>query len=584
MNGFGFATPWLLVLALVCPVVLAVWWHGTRRAARQARRVSRLAGSPPPYLAAILFTLAAVAAIVAAAQPHWGTQASRIPRTGADLVVVVDVSKSMDARDVIPSRLDAVKASIGGVLDRLGGDRFGLVVFAGDARVRFPRTTDFAAARQVVDGLQTGSIFVKGGTSSSLGIEAALTLLGDSPDTGQVILLYTDGDDLGGDLAVSSQVIRERGIDLLIAGVGTTEGATIPVVDEKTKVEGPKLDADGNPIITALQEPFLRAIAAASGGRYLGSDLSIVAGAVDGRLRALERSQIDERPTILPVERYQFFAAAALALLVLAALAERFGRLPGKSLLALAVLAVALFGCSSESYLANEQGRDAVARGDFDTAVEKFTEAQVNSPDDPKIALNLAAAYAAAGRQSEAIAAARRAIASNNPAIRARAYSNIGHQQFELQRYPESLDAFRRALLDDPANDDARHDYEVVLRLLNPEPPDTSTPDAGAGDDPSASPEGTPSGSNGTGADGATGTPVPGPPGTQTGDSGSGSSVDALNKEIAGIDATITRLLDESGEQPTAQQALEILRLLAERSALASKRDSLSGGGGPRDY
>ncbi|MGE3073301.1 MAG: VWA domain-containing protein [Dehalococcoidia bacterium] len=601
MSEFEFQSPWILLLALVVPVGLAIWWRGTRKAANRARQLSRVPAASPPYLAAILFSLAAFAAIAAAAQPRWGTHTSRIPRSGADLVVVIDVSKSMDARDVAPSRLEAAKSSVDNVLNRLGGDRFGLVVFGGDARVRFPLTTDFAAARQVVDGLETGTVFVDGGTSAGLGLQQALSVLGDEPDTGKVILLLTDGDDLGSDPASTAERIRQSGADLLIAGVGTTQGATIPVFDLETKTEHTKLDADGVPIVTSLQEPFLRALAVASGGRYLGSDLSIVAGAVDGRLRALERSRIDERPTVLPVERYQYFAAAALVLLVLGALAERFARFAAKAPLVLAALALLISGCATESYKANEAGRDAMARGDFDAAVEKFTEAQVNRPDDPEISLNLAAAYAAAGQQNEAIAAARRAIPSNDPEVRARAYSTIGHQQFDLERLPESLDAFRRALLDNPKDDDIRHDYEVVLRLLFPSVPATPSPTPtptptgqtgetpGAGASPSTAASGTPD-EGGTGQ----GTPVPGQgSGTPTPGAGSGSAtaepgtpgnLDQINDQIATIDSTITRLLQESGETPTPQQALEILRLLAERADLASKRDSLQGGGGPRDY
>ncbi|MGB4863604.1 MAG: VWA domain-containing protein [Tepidiformaceae bacterium] len=594
MSELTLANPWVLAMLPLAPLGLALWWAGTRRALGRTQRVSRDTGSAPPYLAAILLSLAAVAAVGAAAQPRWGTRVSRIPRSGADLVVVIDVSRSMDARDVAPSRLEAAKTTIDSVLDRLGGDRFGLVVFGGDARVRFPLTTDFAAARQVVNSLQTGTILVEGGTSAALGLEQAVSLLDESRDSGKVILLLTDGDDLGGDPAAAAERVRASGADLFVAGVGTADGATIPVVDLATGVETEKLDGAGAPIISTLQEPFLRALAIGSNGRYLGSDLSVVPGAVDGRLRALERSRIDERPTILPVERYRVFAAAALGLLVLAALAERFGRFPRRFVAgtALAMLAIVLGGCASESYQANEDGRTAMERGDFKLAVEKFTEAQVNKPDDPQIALNLASAYSAAELHTEAISAARRALASNNNRVRARAYSNIGHQQFALERYPEALDAFRRALLDDPADDDARHDYEVVLRLLSappseessgppgldtqqptPAPDDSTTPGPGApGDSPA-----TPGGAS-TPTPDATGTPGPGA------SPDSPSRIAELNDEIGQINAQIERLLQVAGDTPTPQQALEILRLLAERTNRASERDALDGGGDPRDY
>jgi Ca-activated chloride channel homolog len=593
MTDISFARDWALLLLPIPVLALAGWWVGVGRARRKASTLTRGAGARPPYVAAVLFTLAALAAVGAAAQPRWGTIESKVPRSGADLVVVVDISRSMDARDVEPDRLQAAKTTINSVLDRLGGDRVGLVVFAGTARERFPLTTDFDAARQVVSTLQTGAVFVEGGSNASLGLETALELLGDDPDTGKVILLLTDGDDLGGDPAASAQAVQESDADLLIVGVGTVDGATIPVVDPSRGVEGPKLDADGNPIVTKLNEGFLRALAAASGGRYLGSDQAVVAGAVDGRLRALERSRIDERPTFLPIERYQVFAAIALVLLVLAALAERFARFPLRAGAAFAILAVLLGGCATETYKANEEGREALEAGNADLAIEKFLEVQVDRPDDPQVALNLAAAYSAAGRNEEAIRSARRALESNNPATRNRAYASIGHHQFALDRLTDSLDAFRRALLEDGTDDDSRHDFEVVLRLLfppepTPEPPPNETPPPGATPEPSGTTG--PGTGSGSPTPGAGGTPTPGGPGagggTPTPGAGPGSptSLSDIERQLREIDSRIDRALQETGETPTAEEAYEILRLLAEQTRITSLRDGLRGGGDPRDY
>jgi Ca-activated chloride channel family protein len=499
----------------------------------------------------------------------------------------------MDAQDVEPDRLTAAKRAANAVMDRLGGDRVGLVVFAGDARIRFPLTTDFAAARQVVETLQAGAIFVEGGTNAALGLELAIELLAENPESGKLILLITDGDDLGGDPAAAALQVQESGAELLVAGVGTAQGGTIPVFDATRRGEVPKLDEDGQPIITRLNEGFLRALAAASGGRYLGSDLAIVPGAIDGRLRALERSQIESRPTILPIERYQEFAAAALGLLVLAALAERFARLPIRAGAAFAALALLFGACQTNAHRANEEGREALRNGDAGLAIEKFLEVQVDRPDDPQVALNLAAAFAANGQYEEAIRSARRALGSHRPETRARAYSSIGHHQFSAERLPESLDAFRRALLEEGSNDAARHDYEVVLRLLFPEAQAT---------EPSASPTvesaGTPTPPSGQSSPGPGGPPGPGVPtqvsGTPTpGGSGPGGqtpspnqpqSVAELDRQLRAIDAEVERLLREAGEVPTAQEALEILRLLRERSELSQLRNSFLGGGGPKDY
>lgn len=598
MSDITFARDWMFLLLPLPFAALALWWWGVRRAARKARTISRGRGAPPPYAAAILFSLAAAVAIVAAAQPRWGTRESKIPRTGADLVIVLDISRSMNARDVAPDRLQASKTAVAAILNRLGGDRVGLVVFAGDARIRFPLTTDFSAARQVVDSLETGVVFVEGGTNAGLGLTEAVTLLSDDPQNGKVILLLTDGDDLGGDPASSAQLVAQSGASLLIAGVGTPDGSTIPVIDPRNGAESPKLDAQGNPIVTRLNEPFLRTLATAAGGRYLGADLALVPGAVDGRLRALQRSQIDSRPTLLPIERYQYFAIAALALLVLASLAERLLRFSGRTAGALALLALLLGGCATGDYDTNEAGRKAFAAGDPETAIDRFLEVQVSRPDDPDVALNLATAYGAAGRNEEAILAARRALDSNRPEIRARAYASIGHSQFAAGRLAESLDAFRRALLEDGDDDASRHDYEVVLRLLFPDPESQETPPAGAtppqtggspspGAQPSQQPGGgTPQPGQPTPGDGTPqgGTPNPGGTPTPGATSPSPSSREQIERDLRDIDQRVERLLEEAGESPSPAQALEILRLLAERSRIASLRDALNGGGGAKDY
>lgn len=595
MNDLSFARDWPLFLLPLPVLALLAWWWGIRVGERRAAAVSRSRNTRPPYLAALLLCLAALVAIVAVAQPRWGTIESRIPRHGADLVVVVDISRSMNARDVQPDRLEAAKATLNKTLDRLGGDRIGLVVFAGSSRTRFPLTTDFAAARQVIDTLQSGVLFVEGGSNASLGLQNAVELLSDDNNAGKVILLLTDGDDLGGDPVAGAQAVRASGATLLIAGVGTVEGANVPITDPVRKTEAALLDAAGNPIITKLNEPFLRALAAASGGRYLGSDLDIVPGAVDGSLRAMERSRIDERPTFIPVERYQYFAAAALVLLVLASFAERWLRFSWRPAGALAILTLLFTGCATGEYRANEAGIDALRAGDSALAIEKFLEVQVARPDDPEAALNLALAYAAADRNEEAIRSARRALDSPGTATRNRAYAAIGHYQFAAGRLPEALDAFRRALLESSTDDASRHDYEVVLRLLfPPEQQPTAVPTApGAGSTATPPPDPTIGGTPGGGPGQASPVPATSTPGgsapgqgTPTPGAGPGNPVspDQLERQLRDIDSRIARMLEAAGETPTAEEAYQVLELLAERARIASLRDSFSGGGSPRDY
>lgn len=590
MSDIHFARPWVLAAVPLVPIVFMLWAWGMERGRARARLVARSATPRPPYVAGLLFAVAAALAITAAALPQWGTEQSYVPRTGADLIVILDVSRSMDATDVAPSRLEASKTALAQTLARLGGDRVGLVVFAGTPRLRFPLTTDLAAATQVISSLETGAIIVEGGTNASLGIDVAIAAFADEHSGGRAVLLITDGDDLGGDPASAAQRLKDAGIDLLVAGIGTTGGGTVPVIEPRTGKFVAKLDSSGQPIITKLNEPFLRAVAVAAGGRYIGTDPALIPGAVAGRLQALKSTQIDRRATTIPIERYQWFAGAALAALVLGSVAEWLGRRSGRLLLFGAALIpiLLLAGCASAAHTANEEGRKALRSGDTALAIEKFTEAQAARPDDPNVSLNLAAAYHAAGRYDEAALAARRVTGSPASDDRARAFASIGHHEFAAGRLPDALAAFHRSLLEDPMDDTTRHDYEVVLRLLKPDDTSESVDAPEPGQDPPP-----PGGSRGDqspvpGPPSATGTPAPaagtpsagGSPGA--GQPG-GQTPQDIDRQIRQLDAQVARLVEQAGDTPTAAQAVEILRLLAERSRIAGLRDD-GASANPKDY
>jgi tetratricopeptide (TPR) repeat protein len=496
------------------------------------------------------------------------------------MMIVLDVSRSMDARDVQPSRMEATKAMLRTTLGRLGGNRVGMVIFGGSARVRFPLTTDLAAASQVVSTIETGPVIVQAGSSASTGLDLALTAFeGGNPDARRVILLITDGDDLGAAPAGAAQRISEAGVELLVVGVGTEAGGTVPVFDSTRNTYRDKLGADGQPIITTLNEPFLRALAAAAGGRYLGASLGTVPGSVAGRLAALERTTFEAEEAKVPIERYQWFAGASLAFLVLGSLVEWLPRPSRRALVGgIAVAASLLAGCAARAYELNEEGREALERGDTDGAIAQFLEAQAESPDDPRIRLNLAAAYHAAGRYEEASIIARTLLLESDPDTRAKAHASIGHHQFAAGSLLPALDEFREALLDNPNDKNSRHDYEVILRLLTPQ-----TPANGEPQNPGGAPSPTPP--NDPGED-PTGTPGPGQtpqPGEEPGSQRPGSAQE-VERRLADLDAEIARLLEEAGEEPDAAEALQILQLIAERQRVASLRDALSGSNDPRDY
>ena len=580
-----FAQPWLLALALAGPIAFTAWAWSAARGRRRALDVSRLGAARPPYAGALLLAVAGVLAAIAAAGPRWDEREASVPRSGGQVIFVLDVSRSMAARDVEPDRLDAAKAALNASLRRLAGDRVGLVIFGGSARLRAPLTADFEAARQIISSLQPGPVLVTGGSDASLGLDLALRAFDPESDSGRLIVLVTDGDDLGGDPAGVAERIRAAGVDLIVAGVGTTAGGTIPVVEGRNTAPTEKKDANGIPIVTKLNEVFLRALAVASGGRYAGGDVRTLPGIVEGRVAALKRTQFENDTTTFPVERAHWFAIAAIIAVVLATFAERlprFGRRTALGALGMALLTL-VSACATPAHDLNADGLRAYHAGDFAGAADFFVEAQAEKPNEAAISINLATALHAQKLYDEAALAARRALASTSPKTRGRAQASLGHHRFAQGDLPGALDAFKQALVENPQDDASRRDYEVVLRLLRPNPPSPGDPDPNATPTPDSDP-GQPGGTPALGPSPSS-TPEPGagaqPGQGQPGDPG---NQEAAERRLAELDRQIAALTSQPGDQPTAAEAIEILKLLAERSRIAALRDSFGRGGNPRDY
>jgi len=516
--------------------------------------------------APLLLLGAALLAGIAAAQPRWGTEDAVVEQVSGNIVFVFDVSRSMDAQDITPSRLQVAREAVAEAMLRLNGDRVGLVIFAGNARPRFPLTSDVGAAATVVRSLETGTLLVSGGTSTGEALELAVATLGGE---GGVVVLVTDGDDPSASAIGAARVFAERsGVELLIAPVGTVEGGSIPVFSRTTDRYELVTSETGAPVVTRLNEPFLAALAEASGGALL-NDVTELARAAPSFASDLSRSSSPAEATV-PVERFQWFAlpAVVLALLALALnwrAPRRAGAIAGVALLAL------MAACATEAYELNEEALLALEAGDLDGAVSLLYDAAAESPDDAEIALNLSVALHEAGRYEEAIQTASRIERSPLLSVRARTQSLIGHHWFALGELERSLDAFREALLLDSEDDTARHDYEVVFRLLSEreqqarEP--ASRPDGGSGSNDSAD----------SGGDGGQTAPGGGQSGEGAAPRQRPDNQDDLNQQLAAVGSQIDSLLQESPGELTAEQALAILDLQEERNRLSALRDGFLG-------
>jgi Ca-activated chloride channel family protein len=277
---------------------------------------------------ATIVVLALAGMGVALVGPRFGTQMKTVERRGVDLVVALDVSESMRATDVAPSRLKRAKKEVRDLAERLRGDRVGLVLFAGTGFVQCPLTTDYGALRLFLDAAGPDRVPVPG-TNFGAALDAALQAFNAAKPASdstarpgnrrsRVVLVLSDGENHVGDLDAIKQEAQKEDVTLFTAGVGTEEGARIPVYEDGQRV-GVKRDNQGNVVRTRLDEDILTTLA--EGGAYfrIGSTSSALAD-VPTALRQLETSIMAEEQFAEYAEMYQWPLALALLLLFVEAL------------------------------------------------------------------------------------------------------------------------------------------------------------------------------------------------------------------------------------------------------------------------
>ena len=481
----GLERPVGLLLAAVVAVVTvlvagrALRRRGTARAWVTAGQEDRLVTARWHQRRALRLGLggAGLALLALAwAGPLYGEAQQKITRRGIDLVVALDASRSMLASDVAPSRLTAARAAVEQLVDRLGGDRIGVVAFARDAFIQAPLTTDYDAARlylRAVDPLQ----MQQGGTALAGALQQAGGMFDRAAEAGRdrAVLLVSDGEDWEGGAVEEAKQLASQGVRIFTLGVGTTQGAPVPVMDARGRITGYEKDAQGAPVVTRPNPQALAAIAQAGGGEAFFQPGRVDIAPVAQRLDRLQKGELGAGVRVAGIDRYQWFALPGVLLLALAlALAEaKPGRrakapAPGSAVAASAALAVLLLAPSAhaagwfdspEPHV--KEGIAAYEKGDFAAAASAFEQVKKQDGTAPAVAaFDRGVALYKGGKKDEAVTAFKDARA---PELQGRDAYNAGVALASLEKKDEAIHEFRSALEADPQNEDARHNLEVLL-------------------------------------------------------------------------------------------------------------------------
>ena len=314
-----FANPIFLVLSLLVPVA-GLWWTFLR--ARREKALGALTLKVPKSSVSGLQTACIVVglflSLFAASRPQWGKSMEKTVTRARNVVIAIDVSRSMLAEDVRPNRLERAKADVADLIDSLEGDRCALVAFRRTGVAVCPLTTDHGYLRSALERMSPESA-PRGETDLGGAIRTALATLDPAADDHNAIILISDGGDLRGEALKNAEAARKRGIPIFTVGIGDPKrGATIPSEDGRGVVK-----FDGKPVTVKLEEAALDAIAKASGGSYVplataGTAETTLGAIYRRRLRQIALMEQNEEESRLG-ERYQFFLIPGLVLLIIGA-------------------------------------------------------------------------------------------------------------------------------------------------------------------------------------------------------------------------------------------------------------------------
>jgi Ca-activated chloride channel family protein len=323
----SFAKPLYLLALLSVPLfVLFFWWAG--RAQQNALNrlgnkdlIARLTASVhrPARRGRKWLWLAALSLfILALARPQWGTVTQEVKQEGLQVMIALDVSQSMLAEDIKPTRLDRAKLEIADLMNRLNGDEVGLVLFSGASFIQVPLTSDYFTAQAYLDSAGP-EVISRPGTVIGEAIRTALTGFDPNLSSQKVLILMTDGEDRETDPLAAAEMAAAEDVIIYTIGFGTPQGEPVPETNANGEIIGYKQDGNGQVAISRLDENTLQAIARVGNGRYFttsadGSELDALLAEIDG----LQRTQLQSRVETRFIERYQLFLALGLVLLLIA--------------------------------------------------------------------------------------------------------------------------------------------------------------------------------------------------------------------------------------------------------------------------
>ena len=478
---FRFASPQYLYLLLVLVALAAIHYYIIYKKKRQVKHF----GDPEltkqlflgvsrwrPELKFWLAMAALASFIVALARPQFGTRLDTRERVGIEAIIALDVSNSMLAEDVKPNRLEKAKMMVSNMVDGMKDDKIGLIVFAGQAFVQLPITSDYVSAKMFLETISPSMMSVQG-TDVAEAINLSMRSFTQQEDVSRAIFVITDGEDNEARGVEAAKQAASKGIRVYVLGIGNPGGAPIPIPGTGQYI----IDDEGNTVISKLSEEMCREIATAGNGSYIYVDNSSSAQKklseqVDRLAKAKMESQIYSEYD----EQFQGFILIGLVLLLLDVfLLERESKSTWLSNLfrrgrPAAMLILLIFSLSA----AAQTDRDFIRRGNrlmrdsvYDKAQVQYQKAIEKDNTNPISHFNLGNALLYQNKAEDAMKEYETAARLEKDKLRlAQIYHNMGVVLQAAKQFDKAVACYRNSLRNDPTNDETRYNYALSLFQL----------------------------------------------------------------------------------------------------------------------
>ena len=493
MNMFRFEDPqylYLLVLVVLLALIRLVTYRNQRKRLRKFGDPQLLKELMPnvskvrPALKFWLLEAVLALLVVMLARPQMGTRISHEKRTGIETIIAIDISNSMRAKDVEPSRLERSKMMVENLVDNFTNDKIGLIVFAGDAFVQLPITSDYVSAKMFLSSIDPSMIQVQG-TDIARAIQMATHSFTQEEKIGKAIIIITDGEDHEGGAIEAAKEAMKNGMRVYVLGVGSTKGSPIP------DGQGDYMkDNTGQTVMSALNEQMCREVAQAGGGAYIHVENNTGAQRLlDEELDKLEKRETESTIYSDYDEQFQAVGIVALLLLIIELcileiknpLLSRFSFFKRNRRTAMMIgLAFVIGQLSVAPAFAQDnmsarwhvkQGNKQFQKRDFSEAETSYRKALEKNKENPQALYNLGNALLAQGQDTTAIKFFEQAAkVEKNPLRQSQSFHNLGTILQGRRMFGEAIEQYKQALRLNPNDDDARYNLVLCKHQLENQP------------------------------------------------------------------------------------------------------------------